>query len=291
MFKNFFLGLLALFFVSTATKAQQSLPDTMLWKIEGNELEQPSYLFGTIHASCSVNISDKIKKALGEVTALVMEVDLNDMSSMMSQDAISAMMIGGGKTWKDHLTEEEYKEVKAFFADFESVNVAMVQMMKPNLVSAMLVKDLVSCNLDAYETQLNSYAKKKELKILGLETMMEQLQMLSGEDLESQFENFVEMTALPKEEHEQMMTDMMRLYDEERLVELYEFITAENAINDMIDQQRMLDDRNIDWIPKLNVIMTEQPAFVAVGAGHLAGEKGVINLLKEAGYTLTPIMD
>lgn len=291
MIKQLLLGALSLFMLSPFAHAQQPLADTLLWKIEGNELKAPSFLFGTIHATCKVVISDKMQNALDQVSGLVMEVDINDMSGLTSKDAISSVMIGNGETWQDHLSPEEYQKIKDFFADFDSVNLGTVEMMKPKIISALMIKDLVDCTLDAYEMKLNAYASKSELNIFGLETFTEQMLMLSGEPLESQFEDFIAMTTLDKKEHTAMMADMMRLYDEERLTELYEFITADNVVNNMFDQENLLDKRNQRWIPKLEPLMTQQPVFVAVGAAHLPGKNGVINLLREAGYVLTPITD
>jgi uncharacterized protein YbaP (TraB family) len=51
----------------------------------------------------------------------------------------------------------------------------------------------------------------------------------------------------------------------------------------------MLDDRNKDWMGKLPSLMKEQQTFIAVGALHLSGKSGLIQLLREAGYTVTPL--
>ena len=51
----------------------------------------------------------------------------------------------------------------------------------------------------------------------------------------------------------------------------------------------LLYDRNANWAKKLQDIMTDHPVVVAVGAGHLPGEKGVINLLRQLGYTVEPV--
>jgi uncharacterized protein YbaP (TraB family) len=52
---------------------------------------------------------------------------------------------------------------------------------------------------------------------------------------------------------------------------------------------RLIDDRNAAWIPKLETAFKERPTFVAVGAGHLGGKKGVIKLLRAKGYDVTPV--
>jgi len=51
----------------------------------------------------------------------------------------------------------------------------------------------------------------------------------------------------------------------------------------------LLDDRNKNWLAQLPSLMKEQQTFIAVGALHLSGENGLIHLLRDAGYTLTPL--
>ena len=51
----------------------------------------------------------------------------------------------------------------------------------------------------------------------------------------------------------------------------------------------LLNNRNYNWVEKLKKLMPGKSLVVAVGAGHLPGDKGVINLLRKAGFTVTPI--
>ena len=57
------------------------------------------------------------------------------------------------------------------------------------------------------------------------------------------------------------------------------------------EMELLLDERNKKWIPKIETMAKDQSVFFGVGAGHLGGEDGVLNLLKQAGYRLTPIYD
>jgi uncharacterized protein YbaP (TraB family) len=51
----------------------------------------------------------------------------------------------------------------------------------------------------------------------------------------------------------------------------------------------LLYDRNANWSKKLQELMPGSSLVIAVGAGHLPGKKGVLNLLREAGYTVEPV--
>ena len=53
----------------------------------------------------------------------------------------------------------------------------------------------------------------------------------------------------------------------------------------------LLDKRNVNWVKQLKTILPEKNIFMAVGAGHLVGKMGLIELLKREGYTLRPILN
>ena len=55
------------------------------------------------------------------------------------------------------------------------------------------------------------------------------------------------------------------------------------------DEAKMLTNRNVNWVNQLKTILPQKSVFVCVGAGHLPGENGVLNLLRQAGYTITPV--
>ena len=81
------------------------------------------------------------------------------------------------------------------------------------------------------------------------------------------------------------LIDVYKTQDVEKLFE----ITASQLDVEKGFHTRLLDDRNIAWIPKLETAFKEKPTFVAVGAGHLGGKKGVLSLLREKGYKVSPV--
>jgi uncharacterized protein YbaP (TraB family) len=84
---------------------------------------------------------------------------------------------------------------------------------------------------------------------------------------------------------------MLEVYDEENISAMIEMMNDDNysAIADY--QDKLLDNRNKNWIPKITAYAKEQPTFFGVGAGHLAGENGVINLLRKSGYKVSAVLD
>jgi uncharacterized protein len=87
----------------------------------------------------------------------------------------------------------------------------------------------------------------------------------------------------------QEFSKMVELYKQQNLQGLYA-MTLKSEFELENQQELLLNQRNRRWIPLLEGQMAEKPTFVAVGAAHLAGEQGVIALLRKQGYTLTPIL-
>ena len=107
----FFFGLLAL--TATAQKGQEN--NTLLWKISGNGLEKPSYLFGTIHMICSedAGLSNNMKKVIRDCEEIYFEVDMDNLFEMIG--AMNKMKMLGDTTLRDLLSEADYKKVKDYF--------------------------------------------------------------------------------------------------------------------------------------------------------------------------------
>lgn len=85
-----------------------------------------------------------------------------------------------------------------------------------------------------------------------------------------------------------MTERMIKLYTTQNVDSLFLMIQDEGGV--LADEQNsFLDQRNENWIPKIEEIITSKSAFIAVGAGHLGGPNGVIRLLEKKGYTLTPV--
>jgi uncharacterized protein YbaP (TraB family) len=68
---------------------------------------------------------------------------------------------------------------------------------------------------------------------------------------------------------------------------IHDLLLKENT--DPIFNVRFIDERNVTWVKKMIPMISSQSILFALGAGHLGGENGVLNLLRKEGYTLTPI--
>jgi len=277
---------------STVATDEQSL----LWEITGQGLEAPSYLYGTIHMIGKEDyfLTEATQKAFDESSRIAFEIDMEDMMdfSKLMPLMMKAFMTGD-TTLGDLLSEEDYAMVKEHF---ESIGLPMmfVDRIKPMFLSMMGQGDMLSMDMDGAEADIVSYemefmkmAQETEKPIDGLETAEFQMSMISDSiPYDVQARMLVESIQVEDQGADQF-EEMVKLYKAQDIEAMQSMMDAEESLSEYGDL--LLVQRNRNWIPVMSGMMTEQPTFFAVGAGHLGGEEGVIALLREAGYTLRPL--
>jgi uncharacterized protein YbaP (TraB family) len=164
----------------------------------------------------------------------------------------------------------------------------MVNGFKPFMVATMMLSEYVGSQPASFEMTLMSIASAREMPISGLETIESQMAIFDSIPYESQAEDLMEMV---EEGHEMkaLFADMVAQYKAEEINALYK--TTEEYTDSDDEMRFMLHNRNFNWAEVLEDRLGEKTLFIAVGAAHLGGEEGVINLLKEQGYQVTPVMD
>jgi uncharacterized protein len=259
--------------------------NTLLWEITGNGLAAPSYLFGTFHLLCKddINFSEALKQAINNSHEIYLELDLDDPATIMG--ALMLMNMKDGKKLKDLYTTDQYKRVSDFFKDSLKTPISLFQRMKPEFLIALLYPKMMPCNsASSVEEEIMQLGKDAGKEIKGLETMAFQASVFDSIPYEKQAEellNTIDSLEKSKADFALMLNayKKQRLDEIEKIVTTPEFGAAEN-------QDILLDNRNKNWVVQLKSIMKKNPAFIAVGAGHLVGKNGLIALLRAEGYTV-----
>ncbi len=273
------------------TVSAQNANNTLLWRISGKNLTKPSYLFGTIHLLCADDIvlSDSLKRAIEKSDKVYLELDMDNILEMLS--VVNKMKMRNDTTLADLLTPAEYQKVKDFFATQKSVlPFSMLEKYKPMLTASTIMQSSIACdNAVAMEQLIMREAKKQGKGIKGLETMAYQISIfdsipykVQAKQLLSYVENY------NKKEDSEEFKEMTDAYRKQQLSKLEELSMKEEAGFENFTNL-LLYNRNINWVKKLQDLMTGNALVIAVGAGHLPGEKGVINLLRKAGYKVDPV--
>ena len=280
----FILGVLMMASCASSDK----LENTLLWEISGNGLEKSSYLFGTIHISCDATLSDKVVNALDKTSQVVLEIDIDD--PMMQMKTMQGMMMKDGKTLNDLVTEEEYQIIDSLFIKNMGMSVEMMKTIKPSMLQSMLLPKLLDCSMQSFEMELVKVAKEQGEEVKGLETIEYQLSIFDEIPYEDQIKELVRSAKDNLAFDKTTIKAMLNVYQKEDINRMLDMMDEDETSIMNEHSDKMLDTRNTNWIPEIGKFAKEKPTFFGVGAAHLAGEKGVINLLREAGYTVTPVM-
>ncbi|WP_420575112.1 TraB/GumN family protein [Kordia sp.] len=261
----------------------QKLENSVLWKIEHKDLAKPSYLLGTIHILCEddFSIPEKVTKAFNETENLVLEVDLSDTKALMeaqqkmiSTGKLSEELSAAQQTYLDKLLQKEM-----------NMSLKMVDNYTLMSVYSLLIQQSVSCPVKKmYEFELINLAKAANKKIQGLETLNGQLDFFA----KAYPKDFLWQQIELYEEYKEMFKEMVVHYKNENINALVAGIKDERFFNKNAEYW-MLTYRNTNWVKLMPDMMKKQSNLFAVGTAHLVGKNGVIALLREQGYKVTPV--
>ncbi len=283
MFRFFQLSIVLWTLFFWAPVYSQEVDDSyeLLWKIEGNNLSKPSYLFGTMHLRNNkvFDFSDSVLLKLHSADVFAAEINLdsslwqsinnsirqaeNDffIGDEFSDEELELFDEKGSKFGfgKNKISRKSIKELKRMLDYFDDPS-----------------EDLMPTQLDTY---LYQFAKNSGLSTMGLEP-------LSSRDIAMDTISLEERKEIVSEKFEhldqlsQRTKEMVNLYHKGNLTEIWNYIDAASKFN----RKLLLDDRNIAMIGVFEPIMQDASMFIAVGVAHLPGEMGIINLLRKKGY-------
>jgi uncharacterized protein len=294
MKKSFLLTLLAATGITLSSFSQTSSgleTNTLLWRVTGKNLSQPSYIFGTMHMICAndIELSDSLRNAIQKSDKVYLELDMDNMFQMFG--AMMHMKMRGDTSLSDLLSENDYKKVKEYFSGKSSlIPFSMMERYKPLLVEAMVMEQSAKCdNMIVMEQLVMEEAKKNRKEVKGLETFAYQLGIFDKIPYKLQAEQLVKLVddAESGKSDEGELKILTDAYRNQEINKMDELTKADPSIGGFADI--LLYDRNANWAKKLQELMSENSLVIAVGAGHLPGKKGVLNLLKEAGYKVEPV--
>lgn len=290
--------------IALVVMTAMSMQAQLLYKISGNGLTKPSYIIGTYHLA-PVSFADSIPgltEALAASEQVYGELDMTDLMSAENMQKMQAgMMLPEGTKLSTLLTEEEMTRL----------NVVLKELMGVDMTNPMVAQQLDGLSPQALQTQLSIliYMKKHDgfnpqatfdgyfqqvaqqqgKGVGGLETPEFQVQTLfKGTTLERQKQLL--MCLVDNKEYTELMA--------ERLVKAIfsQDLVGVKAVMDEKEQNQcdstpeeedqLIYNRNANWVKLMPQIMKDKPTFFAVGAGHLPGDKGVLQLLQNAGYTI-----
>lgn len=275
------IAVCALTMCSFLANAQKE--NSLLWEISGNGLEKPSYVFGTIHMICAEDyiMTEKIENTLKNVDAYYAEINFGDANNtaVLQQAMMSDIPLS------KRLEPAKYEELKSLLKEVVNLDIAQFEnLTDAAIVSIITFKSFPCTDFKMYEMELLQTATTTEKKLGGLETVEQQLEIMSN----SLGTNAaIEMLNTFKNEGFSTTKEMVSLYKKQDINGLYNFIKKSSYMTDEVYNE-MLTKRNHNWINNMPALMKNESVFFAVGAAHLGGNQGILKLLKELGYNVTP---
>jgi len=276
-----------LIIASLISNAQTLLEKTLLWQITGPGITAPSYLYGTIHLMCphDIIVSTELRARFYKTKQLFLELDMDDPSVLAK--TMTQMTMKNDTTLKELLSPAQYDSVSTRFTEITKMPLEMMGNMKPELLETMIYPSLLGCaGAEAWEQKFMQLAKANNMEVKGLEQVEDQLKIFDEIPYKMQAEEFAE-TILHLDSVKKSFNDMLEMYKHRDLEGLNKMTTDEDEFAAYSDL--LLTNRNQKWISEIIAQAKIKPTFFAVGAAHLGNAYGVINLLREKGYTVSPV--
>jgi hypothetical protein len=260
--------------------------NSLLWKVQAKGSTKASYLFGTIHQICPEDYfwTPAMQKSLAECESVCFEMNLDDKTVMMK--VAGAMIDLSGKTIKDYFSADEFNKLKTYMKDSMGVDEALYERVKLIAIDMLLSSMNNECKeTTSYEDKILGAAREQHKVILGLEEAEEQIALLDKIPIDS-VKNDI-LASISGMEKKNEYKNIVALYKAQQLPMLYNMLINNKDLGDSLDP--LLNNRNKLWMSKIKEMTREKSVFIAVGCGHLWGDGGVIQLLRNDGYTVSAI--
>lgn len=261
----------------------------LFWKIEGNGMKSPSYLYGTFHLLCpeDFELDSQKSDALENCDQLVLELDLSDPNVLMASQFAAFMK--DEHNLREYLSEEDYNQMADSVLAKTGMPLALLSGMKPLMVASVLYPSVLGCTPISPEMRFAQFMKERNKTVLGLEEVEEQMRVFDSIPYQLQADMLKEYILTPSSMIDET-EGMLKAYLEGDLEQMVGMV-AEGEENKLAAYDDiLLNDRNERWIARIENMILEKPTFIAVGAAHLGGSKGVIELLRKEGYVITPVV-
>ena len=279
------LAIFLFFLLAAMTQAGTDRSHGLLWEVSKADTESV-YLFGTIHSEdpAVLQLPEPVQQAFESSQIVVLEM-LLDMEAMLYSS--TAMLMMDGRLLSELIGEPLFRQVATAIRT-RGIQEPVLERMKP-WAAAVTLSMPVQETGQVLDAALYQDALQQNKAVYGLETVQEQLNVfesLSEADqvalLKDAVENFPEIDA--------MHAELLAAYKQRDLGGLMALNETSMKTGDQRlaeeFQQNLIVDRNHRMVERMREYLQQGSAFVAVGALHLPGEEGLLNLLEQQGYTV-----
>ena len=255
---------------------------SLLWKITGNDLQAPSYLYGTIHLNDQrvFTWSEHVYAKLDRCKIFASEIDLSTENMVK---AAGMMLLPEDQTLHDRFDEAEYELVRTAVKSCSGFELSLFNKVKPPALIALCYAGNRPGSMEAtVDELLYRHAKTTGITTIGIETVEEQVALLDKIPDDYVLEFFKN---LDKQDME--FESLIRCYSRADLDSLWLLMQDEESGAMLTDELIRL--RNYRMTERVIPLIRQQSIFVAIGAGHLPGQDGIIALLRKEGFMVEAV--
>ena len=267
----------------------------LVWKISGNGIKKPSYILGT-HHGCPFTYCDSIPglmKAFDKVDNIIGEINMiefAEMSPERMQKMQAMMMMPADTSLLSLFSTEEAAKVNEWLGKKMGASLEMLSVMKPMTIMVTVQnKEMMEvipeiATLTTIDKYMQTLGQRKGKTIGELETADYQMELLYGNSLEEQADALLEM--IDHGDSKGLLQQLTNAYKSQNLDTLWKVFQEQMT---GYEYDAIVKVRNLNWEKQMKEILPKQTTLFVVGAGHLPGEYGMINLLREAGFKVKPV--
>lgn len=273
------------------------------WKLE-KDGQAPDWLLGTMHLSDPrvTELPSEAKAAYDSAKVVILESD-----EILDQQKASAklfakpelMMFTGTQSITDYLSADDRKVLEKGLMD-RGIPLMSVVKMKPYIITSMVA--LSTCELSRkakgmpfLDMKLAVEAQASGKEVRGVETLAEQIEAMASLPVDFHVRSLVSAVRYPQYTAD-MMETTLQLYLDGQIGMVFPagaYFAPEKSNNDFKDmalfEEKLITTRNHHMADRADTILAKGDVFMAVGALHLIGDEGVVELLRKKGYTATPV--
>lgn len=264
--------------------SEQLAKKSLLWKIEGTMLPAPSYLFGTMHVR-DVRVFESleiVQEKIAACDAFAVEFHIDDMPEGLTGQA---SLLPGDQSLRDFIPLKKFERLRRVFLKSTGVDLKYFHRLRPfflvNMLGSRMLQQEMSEPLDLH---LWNFAKQEEKELLGIETIAAQFETVNKIPFDAQLKMLLDF-GKNISRYRRNVHQLMRLYQKADIYRLYQ--KTKKSSGGL--REPLIYHRNQIMADRIAEIASEKNLFAAIGAGHLAGEKGLIRLLKKKGFSVKAV--
>lgn len=257
---------------------------TLLWRIEGENLPGPSYLFGTMHVRDSrmFDAVEQVKEKISACQSFAAEFNL-DEAALQTPPALN-FQLPQGQSLRNLIPPRRYQRLRKILLKTAHIDIDFFQNAPPFFIVNLIAERILIADMPvSLDEHLWNYAKSQGKTMHGVETFGEQMAVLEKISLNEQVKMLIDMTRNVSRYRKHLL-HMAELYQKKDVQRLFK--TVKKSSRGL--RKILLYRRNEVMAARIAALAKEQPTFAAIGAAHLGGGKGVIRLLKKQGLKLFP---